>query len=71
MVRFAYGGRWCHADTELLTFSPITGNGYPMACVVTSSNIAALLGSRIKEVIIPLTVTDRYLLSLITLTHFY
>lgn len=34
-----------------------------MACVVTSPDIAALLGSRVKEVIIPVTMTDRYMLS--------
>ncbi|XP_042855589.1 5-phosphohydroxy-L-lysine phospho-lyase-like isoform X2 [Penaeus japonicus] len=34
---------------DILIIGKAIGNGYPMACVVTSPDIAALLGSRIKE----------------------
>lgn len=35
---------------EFFFLSLHTGNGYPMAAVVTSKEIAAVLGDRIKEV---------------------
>lgn len=34
---------------DILIIGKAIGNGYPMACVVTSPDIAALLGSRVKE----------------------